>query len=125
MLPTDAKILVVDDMKMIRTALKKYLGLLGYKNIVEAEDGQDAIEKYTKEKPRFIFMDVVMPKTTGSEALKAIRALDKTTPIAMLSSVADESLIAECHQQGIVGYVLKPLTMENGPAILSDILAKA
>ncbi|MDH4274928.1 MAG: response regulator [Gammaproteobacteria bacterium] len=125
MLPTDAKILVVDDMKMIRTALKKYLGMLGYNNIVEAENGLDALIKYENEKPRFIFMDVVMPKTTGSEALKAIRAKDKAIPIAMLSSVADESLIAECHAQGIVGYVLKPLTMENGPAILSDILAKA
>lgn len=122
-LPTSAKIMVVDDMKMVRSSIKAYLKQLGYENIVEAVDGQDAVEKHAMEEPAFIFMDIVMPNMTGNEALKAIREADKKVPIVMLTSVSDENLIKECESHGIKGYVLKPLTREHGPGTLSQMLS--
>lgn len=123
MVSQDSKIMIVDDMKMVRSSIKSYLKQLGYENIVEAVDGQDAIEKHAMEEPAFIFMDIVMPNLNGNEALKHIREADKKTPIVMLTSVSDEKLIQECEALGIKGYILKPLTREYGPGTLSQMLA--
>ena len=123
MVSQDSKIMIVDDMKMVRSSIKAYLKQLGYENIVEAVDGQDAIEKHAMEEPAFIFMDIVMPNLNGNEALKHIREADKKTPIVMLTSVSDEKLIKECEALGIKGYILKPLTREYGPGTLSQMLA--
>lgn len=124
LLPKDSKILLVDDMKMIRNSLKRYLAGLGYENIVEAENGAQAVEKFVAEKPAILFMDVVMPEVTGPEALAKIRAVDTHTPVVMLSSVADDNVVAECEQLGIEGYIIKPLTKESGPETLQKFLVK-
>lgn len=116
------KILVVDDMKMIRTSLKIYLKELGYNNIIEAENGKDAVAKQASEQPDYIFMDVVMPEMNGNEALKHIRENSSQTPIVMLTSVADNYVIEECKSLGIDGYIIKPLTKETGPEILARFL---
>lgn len=125
MLPKTAKVMIVDDMKMIRTSIKKFLNTLGYENIVEAVDGEDAVKKYASEKPEFIFMDVVMPNIPGDAALKIIREGDKKTPVVMLTSVAEKSVMDACAKEGILGYILKPLTLDNGPKVLAEMLAKA
>ncbi len=124
MLDKQAKIMVVDDMNIVRKSIKGYLISLGYENIIEAEKGDIALDKYEQSKPDFIFMNIVMPGVTGDEALKTIRAKDKDIPIVILSSVADTSVIEKCEQQGILGYVLKPLTAENGPKQIKGMLDK-
>lgn len=116
------KILIVDDMKMVRSSLKRYLKELGFENIIEAANGQEAIKVHDAEKPDFVFMDVVMPEMNGNEALNKIRQSDKKTPIVMLSSVADQGVIDECEALGISGYIIKPLTVDNGAQTLSRFL---
>ena len=123
MIKQTAKILIVDDMKMIRTSLKRFLKTLGYENTVEAENGNDAIQKHLSEKPAIIFMDVVMPELNGNEALRKMRDTDKTTPIVMLSSVSDKKTIGECESLGIEGYIIKPLTAKTGPETLKPFLS--
>lgn len=121
-LPLEKKIMIVDDMKMIRTSLKIYLKELGYQNIIEATNGKDAVEKHASEQPDVVFMDVVMPEMNGNEALKLIREQSQETPIVMLTSVADKDVINECKRLGIDGYIIKPLTKETGPQVLSRFL---
>jgi two-component system, response regulator PdtaR len=116
------KILVVDDSNFIRMVVKKYLRKIGYENTVEAANGRDAIEMYKKERPDIIFMDYVMPLMTGYEALQQIRLVDKSVPVVMFTSVSDQSVIDECKSLGIVGYVIKPLTAEEGPQKLKEFL---
>lgn len=124
MLAKEAKILVVDDMKMIRSAIKKYLAALGYQNTVEAANGREAVAVFSTEKPALVFLDIIMPEMKGNEALVEIRKSDQDTPIVMLTSLAEESTIAACTEAGILGYILKPLTLETGPGVLSEMLAK-
>ncbi len=124
MLPQNAKILVVDDMKMIRRSLIKHLNTLGYEDITEASNGAEAVAKVRVGAINFVFLDIVMPTLTGDEALKKIRELDPELPVAMLSSVYDDDVINACKEQGIVGYILKPLNAESGPTIISKVLAK-
>jgi CheY-like chemotaxis protein len=124
MLSKDAKILVVDDMKMIRKSIIKYLRELGYEDIIEAANGAEAIAKVRVGAVNFIFLDIVMPNLTGDEALKKIRELEPNLPIAMLTSVYDEDVINSCKEQGIVGYILKPLDAKTGPERISKALAR-
>jgi CheY-like chemotaxis protein/CheY-specific phosphatase CheX len=119
---TGERILVVDDSKFIRLSMKRFLNSLGYFNVVEAANGIEAVEMHAKEKPAIIFMDVVMPEMTGDAALEKIRATDSDTPIVMLSSVTDNTVIDRCNQVGVSGYIVKPLTAEDGPDRLKEFL---
>lgn len=124
MLPTTAKVLIVDDMKMVRSSMRSFLKQLGYTNVIEAANGKEAIEKHAMEEPAFIFMDIVMPELNGNDALRQIRESDKKVPIVMLTSVSDENLMKECESLGIRGYILKPLTRDHGAETLSKLLVK-
>ena len=119
---TTEKIMIVDDSKFIRLSLKRFFSEMGYTNIVEAENGREAVEKHAAEKPAIVFMDVVMPELRGDEALEKIRETDKETPIVMLSSVTDQTIIDKCDQLGVKGYIVKPLTGEDGPGKLKAFL---
>ena len=125
MLNNDALIMIVDDMKMMRTAIRRYLNTLGYNNIIEAENGAEAVKKFHDNKVSFIFMDLVMPIMTGVEALKKIRETDTEIPITMLTSVADQKTIDDCMMHGILDYILKPLNAESGPETIKKVLEKA
>ena len=116
------KIMVVDDSKFIRMSIKKFLGSMGYENVIEASSGVEAVEKHEKEKPAIIFMDIVMNEMTGDEALEKIRQTDRETPIVMLSSVNDSTMIERCDEMGASGYIVKPLTAEDGPERLKEFL---
>ena len=121
-LPTDSKVLLVDDSGMIRKALKRFLAQLGYHNVIEADDGGSAVEMVKNEAPDFMFMDVVMGIVNGDEALKAIRASGSNVPVVMLSSVTDKTLVSECEAQGISGFIFKPIQADNGAEIIKDYL---
>jgi two-component system chemotaxis response regulator CheY len=120
MFAPDTRILVVDDMKTMRLIVKKNLANLGYKNVLEAEDGEAAwkeIEKaLTEMNPfKFIVSDWTMPKMTGLELLKKVRAHEqmKSTPFLMVTAEADIALVKEALAAGVSNYVTKPFTAET------------
>jgi DNA-binding NarL/FixJ family response regulator len=107
---------------MIRKALKRILGKLGYDNIIEADDGSTAVEMVKEHNPDFMFMDVVMGEMNGNQALQEIRAAGHNVPVVMLSSVTDQALIKECEDYGISGFIFKPIQADNGTEIIKDYL---
>ncbi|MFT7130827.1 MAG: CheY-like chemotaxis protein [Gammaproteobacteria bacterium] len=121
-LPIDSKVLLVDDSSMIRKALKRFLNKLGYNNVIEADDGSSAIEMVKNESPDFVFMDVVMGEMNGDEALKAIREMGADVPVVMLSSVTDKTLVNQCQNYGISGFIFKPIQADNGAEIIKAYL---
>ena len=123
MIDKETKILVVDDMSMIWKSIIKYLSILGYENTVEADNGLEAVNKFKKESPGIVFMDVVMPEMTGDLALEEMRKENTDTPIIMLSSVAEKTTVNKCRKLGASGYILKPLTMDTGPGELNKYLS--
>lgn len=118
------KVLIVDDSPIIRASMKKVVSALGYNNVIEAGSGKEAIEKHSAESPAIMFMDIVMPEMNGDEALAAIRDKDKETPIVMLSSVADQTVIEKCNGLGATGYIVKPFSLKDGPEILREYFQK-
>ncbi len=83
----NSKILIADDSLLARKRLKDCLISLGYENIIEAQDGAEAVEQYHKENPDLVFMDIVMPKQFGTDTVKEIIATNPEAIIIMLSSV--------------------------------------
>lgn len=113
MLNKDSKILIVDDSRVVRMAMKKLLSNLEYSNFIEAGDGQEAVDMYQSEKPALIIMDIIMPNMNGDEALAKIRESDKDTPVIILSSFAKESKVDTCRELGITEFITKPFSPDK------------
>lgn len=82
----DLRVLVVDDSPTIRAVLGKMLGLEGY-SMLYASDGDDALAQARREQPGLIFLDIVMPGTSGFNVLRTLRkeAATASIPIVMIS----------------------------------------
>ena len=113
MLDKNAKILIVDDSRVVRMAMKKLLSNLEYSNFLEAGDGDEAVEKYEAESPDLIIMDIIMPNMNGDEALAKIRENDQDTPVIILSSFAKESKVETCRELGITEFITKPFSPDK------------
>lgn len=103
------KILVVDDSLIIRKKMKEILESLGYK-VVFAEDGEEALVQYRKEKPAVVTMDLDMPKMDGISALKYIISMDHNAKVIISTSSGVSQSVLEAIKNGALGYVLKPPT---------------
>ena len=101
-----AKILVVDDEASIVTMLAYNLKKEGY-DVVTAEDGEVALEKFESEKPDLLLLDIMMPKMDGYEVCRKIRE-KSNVPIIMLTARADEVDKVVGLEMGEDDYVTKP-----------------
>ncbi len=127
MFPLKSKILVVDDMKGIRIWLLKSLQTLGYTDIQEASNGEEALALLQKEDFDLLFLDIVMPKMDGIELLKVMKKDGKYSalPIIILSAETDGKLITEVINLGISQYIIKPATIPVLQKKMGDVfLAK-
>lgn len=105
------KILLVDDSKTMRRIQRNTLQSIGFADVVEAEDGQDALVKLSENMDcSLILMDWNMPVMNGLECLKKIKSnpATKDKPVMMVTSEAEKSKILEAIQSGAVNYVVKP-----------------
>ena len=101
-----AKILVVDDEASIVTMLAYNLKKEGY-DVVTAEDGEVALEKFESEKPDLLLLDIMMPKMDGYEVCRKIRE-KSNVPIIMLTARVDEVDKVVGLEMGADDYVTKP-----------------
>lgn len=117
------KVLVVDDFATMRRILKNVLRELGYTKIVEADDGTTALVVLKKEKVDLIISDWNMPKMTGLELLKAVRADGslKGLPFLMVTAEAQKECILQAVQAGVSNYIVKPFTAEAVKEKLAQI----
>jgi serine phosphatase RsbU (regulator of sigma subunit) len=107
--PSLGTALIVDDDRTNRFVLKSLLKQYDYR-IVEASNGQEAIDQYHKEKPDIIFMDVIMPIVDGYEATTQIKAAagSNFVPVIFLTAMSDEKSITRCIEVGGDDFMVKP-----------------
>ncbi|WP_394700561.1 chemotaxis response regulator CheY [Thiomicrorhabdus sp.] len=108
----DMNILVVDDFSTMRRIVKNLLKELGFNNLDEADDGETAWPMIQTGKYDFIVSDWNMPKMTGIDLLKHVRADQnlKDLPFLLITAEAKRSQILEAAQAGVDGYIVKPFT---------------
>ncbi|HED39526.1 MAG TPA: response regulator [Chromatiales bacterium] len=126
MLDKEKTILIVDDTMMMREGLRRVLATMGYENTLQAEHGRQALKIIASGEHDIgvVFLDIVMPVMDGKEALKTIRETDKELPVVMVTSKADKESIVACSKLGMSGYVLKPINVTEGGAVLKEIFAR-
>ncbi|MBT0717163.1 chemotaxis protein CheY [Rosenbergiella epipactidis] len=114
--------LVVDDFTTMRRIVRNLLKELGFTNVDEAEDGQDALNKLQAGNFDFVISDWNMPNMDGLALLKTLRAEERfaNLPVLMVTAEAKKENIIAAAQAGASGYVVKPFTA----AILEEKLNK-
>ena len=118
------KVLIVDDFSTMRRILKNILKQIGFTNISEADDGSTAWEELQKNSFDLIICDWNMPKMSGIELLKKVRADDtyKDIPFLMVTAEAQKQNVIEAVQAGVSNYVVKPFTAESISEKLEKII---
>ncbi len=112
------KFLVVDDSQTMRRIVNNALKGIGYDDIVEAEDGKDALTKLYVDKIDFVITDWNMPNMSGLEFTKAVRSDDQflNLPILMVTTRGMKEDVMEALQARVNNYVVKPFT----PQVLKE-----
>lgn len=109
----ELKILVCDDSILSRKKLKNCLITLGCPDVFEASDGEEAVIQFEANKPDIVFMDIVMPKKNGIEALSEILAISPETTVIMASSVGTQSSLKDAIKVGAKDFLQKPIDNEQ------------
>ncbi len=119
------KILIVDDskaMRMIVVRTMRQAGLNGH-DIIEAENGREAMQMVQAEDPDLILSDWNMPEMTGLELLKSLRASGSTIPFCFVTSEGAEEMRAQATQAGALGLIAKPFTAELFADTLAEVVS--
>lgn len=109
------KVLIVDDMLTMRKIVTKVMRGIGFTDIVEAQDGNEAWEKIQRGDIGLVISDWNMPNCTGLEFLKRVRADEKLskTPFILVTAEAEQSQVAEAIKSGVDQYVVKPFSQDS------------
>lgn len=126
MVDKNMRFLVVDDFSTMRRMVRNLLKDLGFNNVEEAEDGQDALNKLRASRFDFVISDWNMPNMDGLQLLTEVRkdaALAKL-PVLMVTAEAKKENIIAAAQAGASGYVVKPFTAATLEEKLNKIFEK-
>lgn len=107
------KILIVDDASFMRMMIRDIVVSLGHHVVDEAENGEDAIEKYKQHQPDLVTMDLVMPKASGIDGLKGIKALNPQAKVIVVSAVDQRESLMEAIRSGAIDFIVKPFDEER------------
>lgn len=120
------KILVVDDFATMRRILKNILRQIGFENIEEAEDGEQAFAKLKTGNFKFVVSDWNMPNLDGLGLLKRVRSDEdlRDLPILMVTAEAEKEKVVEAIKAGVSSYVVKPFTAEILKEKMDKVLSK-
>ena len=105
------KMLVVDDEKGICRTISDYFTLKGY-TVFTAVTPDEAVDIFDREKPQFVFLDVIMPQMSGLDLLKIIRDKDEKTKIIMVTVADDEQTKEIAFQRGADDFITKPFSVK-------------
>jgi two-component system chemotaxis response regulator CheY len=119
-----ARILVADDASFMRQIIREILESEGHEIVAEASDGVQAVEAWKKHQPDLVTMDIVMPRRSGIDAVRAIMAIDASARIVMCSALGQETLVTEALQAGAADFIVKPFKPDAVLATLRNVLEK-
>ena len=118
----DKVILIADDAAFMRKMLRSALSTVGFTEIIEAKNGQEAVEMYGSNHVDLVFLDVTMPVKTGLEALKEIMEIDKDAKVIMCSAIGQDGTIMEAIKGGAAEFIVKPFKTDQIVEVVTSIL---
>ena len=118
--PSPDPILIVDDDRKMRVIMKTLIESSGWTTI-EACDGVQALEMYSKERPAVVLLDMLMPKMGGLETLRELKSLDSDLPVIIITAHADVSDAVNAIKIGAYDFIVKPPDLDT----LTNIIRRA
>ena len=118
------KLLLVDDSGLARRSMRAILEANEFE-VIEAEDGLTAIEKYFTEKPEIVMLDLVMKGMYGLDVLAKLRELDPTARVIVVSADVQRSSQEMAEAAGASGFITKPVSREDLLAVIGRVLEGA
>lgn len=120
-----ANILVAEDERDIRELINFTLSFAGH-TVEQAANGEEAVSKAQEITPDLIMLDVRMPKMTGYEACRQLKAIDgiKDIPVVFLSAKGQEEEVQTGLDAGAIDYILKPFAPDELTQRITEILQK-
>lgn len=118
------KVLVADDSGVMRKIITRSLNAIGYNDVVEAADGDEAFAKISGEPFQLVLTDWNMPGKTGIELVRAIRSIGSTVPVMMITTEAEKSRVIEAIEAGATDYLVKPFEGQQLQAKLEKLCAQ-
>lgn len=107
------RLMLADDHRMLREAMRRSMVDEGYDVVGEAADGVEAVQLASTLRPDVILMDVTMPNMDGVEATRRIRESLPDVKVVMLTMHADRDVVAEALRAGAVGYLVKDCSIDE------------
>ncbi|MFD1018193.1 response regulator [Thalassobacillus hwangdonensis] len=108
-----SRVLIVDDAAFMRMMIKDILTKNGFEVVGEAQDGQQAIEKFNETKPDLVTMDITMPEKDGITALKEIKQTHPDAKIIMCSAMGQQAMVIDAIQAGAKDFIVKPFQADR------------
>ena len=118
------KILTVDDSAFERKAILNILNKAGYNEVIEAEDGEEGLEIYKKEKPDLVLMDMRLPGMDGLECLQELKKINPNVKVIVVSIVTRKETMDEATKLGAKGYIIKPITEDKLIPKIKEVLGE-
>jgi len=117
------KILCVEDSRETQQMLTFALARAGYE-VITADNGEQGLDKAKAWRPALILVDMMMPRMSGAEFIRRLRAdlAGKYVPVIVLSAYADKALIDEAREAGADGYLIKTIPIEELLQVIDDHL---
>ena len=119
-----ARILVVDDSGLARRRARSILEGAGYE-VLEAEDGMSALERYFVARPDVVVLDLVMKGMYGLDVLAKLREMDEAAKVIVVSADVQTSSQRLVNDAGAAGFLIKPLEAEQILPLIRSTLAEA
>ena len=119
-------VLVEDDYQTMIRIIRNLLNQLGFKNIEEAKDGKQALEKLNGGKFGLVISDWNMEPMTGYELLQQVRASEKlkATPFIMVTAESKTENVIAAKKAGVNNYIVKPFNAETLKGKLKSVLGE-
>lgn len=112
-------LLYVEDDEALREQFMRVLKPR-FKQVYEAADGVQALEKYEQYHPDMMLVDINLPKVDGLEVIERVRESDKDTPIIVLSAYSDQEKLLRAITLGLSGYLVKPVPHKKLLALFDE-----
>ena len=118
------KFLVVDDSLTMRRIVVNALKAQGYEQVIEAQDGKDAVAKLLSEGAGFVITDWNMPEMNGLELAKWVRSNEQfeNTPILMITTRGNKDDVIEALKARVNNYIVKPFTPQGLKEKIEQVL---
>ena len=116
------KILIADDHPLLLRGLADFLKSLGYKNIIEANNGLEAYNAIIKDDPFLSILDIRMPKMSGLEIVRKCKTNRIKTKIILITLHQEKNLFDEAKRLGVSGYIFKQFALTEIEACLKQVL---